>query len=196
MRRTTEQIQTLSTSPFTQEHTFDDVSSTHTCACACVFWSHGWVCTRRRDEKVNVHVCTCLFFILSHLCLCTSVGLERVNASWHMQFTDLLQESRLPAKPSHTQVSMETRKINYISSLPQQDSKMLKCTNTLSLPSRLIFNRVRLFCVLFALFSELSTHHLEILPVTFPQVIFIFDLQKLFDGLYIPSWYKKKYIIS
>lgn len=105
--------------------------------------------------------CECL-----SLCICWT---EQVNAGWHMQFTDLLEESRLTAKPSHTQVSMATPKIVFLLS-PQWagDSKMLKCTNTLSLPGSLILNRVRLFLpAVLIVHCVTYTCNLEIPLVTF-----------------------------
>lgn len=110
-----------------------------------------------------------MFIILS--CACVSLCIcwtEQVNAGWHMQFTNLLEESRLTAKPSHTGIHGNQKKLCFFLPLRAGDSKMLKCTNTLSLPSSLILNRVRLFLPAVLIVQCVAyTCNLEILLVTF-----------------------------
>lgn len=136
--------------------------------CVCVFRSYSSVCTPLCIEA-NVHALAC-FFSLS--CACVSLRIcwtEQVNAGWHMQFTNLLEESRLTAKPSHAGIHGNQKRWCFFSlSLWVGDSKMLKCTNKLSLPSSLILNRVRLFLPAVLIVQRVAyTCNLEIPLVTF-----------------------------
>lgn len=103
------------------------------------------------------------------VCLCASVGLSGLMPvdtcgspiSWRSRDSQ--------RKPSHAGIHGNHK--NYISSFPGKggDSKMLKCTNTLSLPSSLILNRVRLFLPAALIVRCVAyTCNLEIPLVTFP----------------------------
>lgn len=131
-----------------------------------------------------------MFIILS--CACVSLCIcwtEQVNAGWHIRFTDLLEESRHAAKPSHTGIHGNHK--NYISSIPSKP-EIPRCWNAqihCHYPPASYLTGLGFFCLLFSLFSVLPTHVIQkFLLLPFPDRNSILYLHAGLVLLSMPTW--------